>query len=87
MSRRPLAPRAGEADRRSSRMALGGRLKSESRIQPFWREGGAMGVAPIALPPAERYAYMYPNESNNPCWWAWPRFSPVGLYPVTVLSD
>jgi hypothetical protein len=27
-------------------MSLGGRLKSESRIDPFWRYLGAMGVAP-----------------------------------------
>jgi hypothetical protein len=48
MSRRPVLPRGVSSGRRASRMAPGGRLKSESEIKPHHHPVGMVGVAPSA---------------------------------------
>jgi hypothetical protein len=50
MSRRPLMPRVGEVDRRASRMAPGGRVRSESRVENFYPYIGDAGEVPSTPP-------------------------------------
>jgi hypothetical protein len=57
MSRRMLPVRTGRDGVRANRMALGGRLRSESLIRDFYVQPGEMGIAPTGEPGTSCHVY------------------------------
>jgi hypothetical protein len=67
-----LDPVKGEHDRRASRMAMGGKLRSESRVKRYWDYIGEVGGEPVPEPPSEIPGTWGSTESEwNDTGWDW----------------